>query len=195
MIFEPEKKYFWTYPPPTLIHLPHRITSASKPAAYKSFDCCLSHFRTCSAVICHFQTYFREFLDPVVNRFTRQTLPTVNRKHLFMNILCIESSCTQKTRKRTLIFGSTFLKRGPHFDYWNQLLNMRMRVCYLDSHEAGLCCYLVITHRKPITTITVVLLPFVTYLLSPSYIVIRFGNCSKQWYCHNMQFRHLQVPV
>jgi hypothetical protein len=26
----------------------------------------------------------------------------------------------------------------------NQPLNMRMRVCYLDCHEAGLCCYLVI---------------------------------------------------
>jgi hypothetical protein len=23
-------------------------------------------------------------------------------------------------------------------------MNMRMRVCYLDCHEAGLCCYLVI---------------------------------------------------
>jgi hypothetical protein len=33
----------------------------------------------------------REFLDPVVNHFTRQTLPTVNSKHFFMNTLCIES--------------------------------------------------------------------------------------------------------
>jgi hypothetical protein len=38
----------------------------------------------------------REFLDPVVNRFTRQTLLTVNRKHLFTNMLCIESFCPQK---------------------------------------------------------------------------------------------------
>jgi hypothetical protein len=29
--------YFSTYPPPTLIHLPHRFTSASKPAEQKSF--------------------------------------------------------------------------------------------------------------------------------------------------------------
>jgi hypothetical protein len=27
---------------------------------------------------------------------------------------------------------------------WNQPLNMSMRVCYLDCHEARLCCYLVI---------------------------------------------------
>jgi hypothetical protein len=38
----------------------------------------------------------REFLDSVVNPFTRQTLLTVNRKHFFMNILCIESFCPQK---------------------------------------------------------------------------------------------------
>jgi hypothetical protein len=39
---------------------------------------------------------FVTFLDPAVNRFTRQTLPTVNRKHFFMNILCTESFCPQK---------------------------------------------------------------------------------------------------
>jgi hypothetical protein len=40
-----------------------------------------------------------------------------------------------KTHNRTL------LKHGRHFDYWNQLLNMCMRVSYLDCHEVGLCCY------------------------------------------------------
>jgi hypothetical protein len=44
-----------------------------------------------------------------------------------------------------LLFGSTFLGHGRrHFYYWNQSLNMHMRICYLDCHEAGLCCYLVI---------------------------------------------------
>jgi hypothetical protein len=38
--------YFRTYPPQTLIHLSHRFTSALQPAAKKSSDCCLSHFRT-----------------------------------------------------------------------------------------------------------------------------------------------------
>jgi hypothetical protein len=33
-------------PPPTPIHLSHRFTTASKPAAYKSFYCCFSHFHT-----------------------------------------------------------------------------------------------------------------------------------------------------
>jgi hypothetical protein len=44
-----------------------------------------------------------------------------------------------------LLFDSTLLKLGNHFDYKGQFLNMHMRVWYLDSHEAGLCCYLV-TH-------------------------------------------------
>jgi hypothetical protein len=35
--------------------------------------------------------------DPTVNSFTRQTLPTVNRKHFFMNILCIAPVCPQKS--------------------------------------------------------------------------------------------------
>jgi hypothetical protein len=39
--------------------------------------------------------HLRNVFHPVVNRFTRQTLPTVNRKHFFMNILCIESFCPQ----------------------------------------------------------------------------------------------------
>jgi hypothetical protein len=99
-----------------------------------------------------------------VNSFTRQILPTVSRKHLFMTVLYIESFCPRKTHNRTLLLSSTLLKHGHHFDYRNQPLNMRMCICYLDCHEAGLCCCLVVTHRRPITSITAVLLPFVTYL-------------------------------
>jgi hypothetical protein len=106
------------------------------------FNCCLSHFCTWSGIIRDFRTFLRELLDPVVNRFTRQTLPTVNRKHFFMNILCTESFCSQKTHNITLLFGSTHLTHGHHFDYWNQPLNMH--ISYLDCHEAGLCCNLVI---------------------------------------------------
>jgi hypothetical protein len=52
-----------------------------------------------------------------------------------------------KTHNRMLLFGSK-LEHGRHFDYWNQPLNMCMRVCYLYCHEAGLCCYPVI-HIEP----------------------------------------------
>jgi hypothetical protein len=39
---------------------------------------------------------FATFLDLVLNCFMQQTLPTVNRKHFFMNTLYIESFCSQK---------------------------------------------------------------------------------------------------
>jgi hypothetical protein len=48
------------------------------------------------------------------------------------------------THNRTLLFCTTLLKHGRHFDYWKQPPNMRIRVCYLDYREAGLCCYVVI---------------------------------------------------
>jgi hypothetical protein len=43
-----------------------------------------------------------------------------------------------------LLFGGILLKHGRHFENWNLSLNMRIRVCYLGCHEAGLCCYLLI---------------------------------------------------
>jgi hypothetical protein len=55
-----------------------------------------------------------------------------------------ESFCPHKMNNRKLLFGRTLLKYGRHFVYWNQSLNMRMLVFYLDCHETGLCCYLVI---------------------------------------------------
>jgi hypothetical protein len=68
-------------------------------------------------------------------------------EHIFINIFCIESSCTQETHNRTLLFCSRHPKHGRLFGYWNQPLNMRMRVSYLDYHRTGLYCYLVV-HRK-----------------------------------------------
>jgi hypothetical protein len=75
-------------------NLSHLFISTSKPVAQKSFlfYCCLSHFRT--SVLTSSSSAKR--LPTSWNSFTRQTLPTVNRKHFFMNILCIESFCPQK---------------------------------------------------------------------------------------------------
>jgi hypothetical protein len=107
------------------------------------FPLCSLNRTTWSGIICDFLTSFREFLDLVVNRFTGQTLPTVNRKHFFRNNLCIESFCPQKAHKRALLFGSLDRKHDRHFGYWNLPLNMHMRVCYLICHEAGLCCLVI----------------------------------------------------
>jgi hypothetical protein len=95
----------------------------------------LSQFNraTSSGIIYDFRKSLREFLDPLLNYFTRQTLPTVNRKH-FINKIWIKSFCLQKTHNRTVLFDST-LKHGHHLNYWNQPLNMCMRVCYLGCHD------------------------------------------------------------
>jgi hypothetical protein len=93
--------------------------------------------------ICDFRTPLREFFYPAVKPFTRQTLPTVNRTHFSTQIIWFESLCVQKTHNRTLLFISILLKHGRHIDYWNQPLNMSMRVCYLNYYEGGLC-YLMI---------------------------------------------------
>jgi hypothetical protein len=86
----------------------------------------------------------RYLCHPDMNRFKRQTLPTVNTKHFFMKLCAFSPFALKKKNNRTLLFGSTPFKHGSHFDYWNQPLNMHMHVCYLSCHEAGLCCYLVI---------------------------------------------------
>jgi hypothetical protein len=69
----------------------------SKPEAQKSW-LFISHFRiyvstSSSSAKCLPPRW--QFHDPVVNYFMWQTLPTINRKHFFMNILCIESFCPQ----------------------------------------------------------------------------------------------------
>jgi hypothetical protein len=84
-----------------------------------------------------------------ISRPSYELLYTTNtsnrkRKHFFMNILCIESFWPQNTHNRTMFFGSILVKHCRHFDYWNQPLNMRMLVSYLDCHEAGPCCYIAI---------------------------------------------------
>jgi hypothetical protein len=71
------------------------------------------------SIIYNFQTPLREFLYPFGNCFTLQTLPTVNRKYFFMDIICIEAFCPPPQTKHNtmLVYDSTLLKHGRHFDY------------------------------------------------------------------------------
>jgi hypothetical protein len=77
----------------------------------------------------------RNVYHPLLNRFTRQTHPTLNRKHLFMNIPCNESFRLQEKQKRTLISvvysSSTVAILSTETGLWT-----------CARHEAGLCCYL-----------------------------------------------------
>jgi hypothetical protein len=88
---------------------------------------------------------FATFLDKVVNCFTLQTLLTVEKGKISLRIsVALSPFAHRKKRNRMLLFGSTILKHGRHFDYWNQPVKMSMLVWYLACHEAGLWCYLVI---------------------------------------------------
>jgi hypothetical protein len=99
-------------------------------------------------------------LREAVNHFMWQTLPTINKRHFFMNILCIESFCPGRNAQKTLLFSRTLLKHGRHFYYWNQALNMHMLPRLTWSWAVLLPSDV---HRKPVTA---VLLPFMTYLLT-----------------------------
>jgi hypothetical protein len=90
-------------------------------------------------------------LSKVLERISRpscEPLYTTDISHrkqeTFLYEYRIEFFFPQKTQNRSQLFSSTLLKQGRHFHYSDQSLNMRMRVCYLDCHAAGLCCYLVI---------------------------------------------------
>jgi hypothetical protein len=132
--------YFSTYPPPKRYTYPITLPVLRNPQ-HRSL---LTVVSATSAPPFVPLRHRRNVCHRVMDRFTRQTLPTANKKHFFMNILWIESFCPQKTHIRMLLYGSILLKHGRHFDYWNQPLNMCLRFCCLECHEAGLCCYLVI---------------------------------------------------
>jgi hypothetical protein len=98
----------------------------------------------------------RNVCHPVVNRFTWQTLPTVNRKHFSMNILCIESCCPQKNAQQNSALRYYTPQAWSPFWLLNQPLRhscvfllprlSRRWTVLLHSH----------THRKPITSITAI---------------------------------------
>jgi hypothetical protein len=64
-------------------------------------------------------------------------------RNVYLWISFALSHFAHRTHNRTLLFSITLLKHGRLFDYWNPLLNMD-NMYYLNCHEAGLCCYLVI---------------------------------------------------
>jgi hypothetical protein len=155
VIFEPGKNvYFSTYPPPTLTHLSHRLTNALKAAAWKSFDRCSSHFRASVST----SSSSAKRLHPVVNRFTRRILSTVNRKHFFMNILRTKSFCPQKNAQQNATLRSyTPQTRSP---FW--LLKPASEHAHAPLLPRLSWSWTVLlpsdTHRKPITSITAALL-------------------------------------
>jgi hypothetical protein len=101
------------------------------------------------------------------NRFTRQTLPSVNKEYFFTNILCIDSFCPQKEnapqnaalRYYTPQAQSPFWLLKPASEHGHARLLTWLSWSWTVLLPSD-------TYRKPITSITAVSFPFVTYLLT-----------------------------
>jgi hypothetical protein len=105
-------------------YLSHHFTSASKPAALKSFDCYLSHFRTSVATSSSVAKSLPTSCEP---------LYATDTSHRKQQTFLYEYSLhwvllPRRKHDRTLLFGITPFQHCHHFDYWNQPLNMDMRV-------------------------------------------------------------------
>jgi hypothetical protein len=105
----------------------------------------------------------RKVCHPVVNRFTLQTLPKINMNHFFMDILCI-SPFVHINAQQNAAFRyytpqalSPFWLQKPASEHGHARLLLSWSCTVLLPSD---------THRKPITSITAVLLPFVTYSLT-----------------------------
>jgi hypothetical protein len=106
-----------------------------------------------------------------------------------MNILCIESFCKQKcttNRWFSVIHYSTtvaiFIIKPSRWMHALLLPVLSWSWTVLLPSD---------THRKPITSITAVLLPFVTYLVTPSYFnLLRCARWFLSPYCSRREIRH-----
>jgi hypothetical protein len=107
----------------------------------QSFDFCLSHLSTYERKSSSSATRLPPSCEPL---YVTNTFHSKQETFLYKYSLKWIFLPTKKAQYRTLLFGSTLLKHGSHFDYWNQPLNIDMRVKYLDCHKAWLCCYLVV---------------------------------------------------
>jgi hypothetical protein len=116
----------------------------------------------------------KNICQPVLSRFTRQTLPTVNRKNFFINIFCVECFCPQKKHAQQDVAlryyipqaRSPFWLLKPACDHAHARLLPRLSFNWTVLLPSD-------THRKPIKSITAVLLPPVTYLLTLHHIILR----------------------
>jgi hypothetical protein len=79
-------------------------------------------------------------------------------KICFLKLWFITYEGESVNRSQTAIKGTEEIRTwkkhlfiyGRHFDYWNQPPNTRMRGWYLNRHQVGLCCYLVIQIENPL---------------------------------------------
>jgi hypothetical protein len=110
-----------------------------------------------------------------VNRLTRQTLPTVNKKHFFMNALCVEPFCThQKIAEQNAALR--LYTPQTQLPLWLLILSSEHAHARLLPRLLWSWTVLLPSniHRKTITSITADLLPFVPYVMTSLCISIFF---------------------
>jgi hypothetical protein len=116
-------------------------------------------------IICDFRTSFREFLAPCDEPLYATN--TIKRKHLFLLISFALSPLAHKTSTRELCCSVVYYSSMVVILTTETSLWRCACASATDCDEAGLCCYIVIHTRQPITSMTAVLLPFLIYLLTP----------------------------
>jgi hypothetical protein len=102
---------------------------------------------------------FATFLDSVVNRFTRQTLPSVNRKHFFMNILALTPIAHRNAQQNA---ARRYFTPQAGYPFW--LLKPACEHTHASVLPRPSWSWIVLlpsdTHRKLVASITAVLLQF-----------------------------------
>jgi hypothetical protein len=127
---------------PAFIHLSHRFTSASKPTAWKFLNVVSATSAFPFRPLRHQRNVYHVSEPRCEPPYA--SLTSHRNQETFYQYLLHWVLLPPKKRINNTAFYSTFLMHGRHFDYWNYLLNMRMRACDLGHLEAELCCCLVI---------------------------------------------------
>jgi hypothetical protein len=141
---------------------------------HRSLLTVVSHFHNWPGIIYDFQTSLRDFVNPVVKRFTQQTLPTVNRKYFFMNNLCIGSFWPQKSSQENAALR--YYTSPAFLPFWLLIPaseHAHARLLPILPWSWTVLLTLLLTHaptsdinRKLSTYLEAVLLQFVTHLLN-----------------------------
>jgi hypothetical protein len=150
----------------TLLQLLHCLLLSSCQLFHLLHSCfyCNLNWVTWSGIICDFQMSLRDS-STQLSTALRDTLPTINRKHFFISF-ALSPFASQKNAKQNAALHydtpqarSSFWLLKPASEHIHACLLPRLSWSWTVLLPSA-------AHRKPIASITAVLLPFVTYLLT-----------------------------
>jgi hypothetical protein len=137
VIFEPLKKIFISR------HIVHQLVQTlyqcAETRSIKVFDCSLNHFRTWSRISATSEPPWEDVSTQLWTVLRHKHFPPQTGNISLWIPFALSSFAHEKRRKErrySVVYSSS--------PVGILALNMRMRVCYLNCHEAWLCCYLLI---------------------------------------------------